>query len=282
VLGVKLQLPFWGLGKLWPHEVAYGTGYGIRTTESALQHLASTNWLERANPWIWLRNGLRFEPSISLNNPKHLTSIRANLKDVPALPILAAFLAHYPELDDGSFGPFSPTVPGTLSDTVPDTLHRTQSRNRNRKQEQEITTQVGVFDDETGSKIEPGGPDTARCLFAAWEAVLGGAHPHTLTTRRRKVLLSLWKEQLRKLEQPMATFQALLKSVKMSEYHMGTRAYQMPESLFRNPERRERWVDIAVNGTGLEGLAAADRKALQRRANLSNLDLGGQEQRKQP
>ena len=36
-------------------------------------------------------------------------------------------------------------------------------------------------------------------------------------------------------------FRGILKAVKASEHHMKERAWQMPESLFRNEERRERW-----------------------------------------
>ena len=36
-------------------------------------------------------------------------------------------------------------------------------------------------------------------------------------------------------------FKGILKAVKSSEHHMKERAWQLPESLFRNEERRERW-----------------------------------------
>ena len=72
-------------------------------------------------------------------------------------------------------------------------------------------------------------------------------HPR-LTSKRRSVLMSLYNEQLTKQNgtDPMALFRKVLKAVKGSSHHMGTRAYHLPESLFRNEERRESWTHRAL------------------------------------
>ena len=78
-----------------------------------------------------------------------------------------------------------------------------------------------------------------------WEVYLDemcnsrGKQP-SLTAKRQKILELLYKEQL-DTESYQEQFRGILKAVKGSEHHMKERAYQMPESLFRNEERRERW-----------------------------------------
>jgi hypothetical protein len=47
----------------------------------------------------------------------------------------------------------------------------------------------------------------------------------------------------------LALFRSILRAVKRSEWHMSNRAYQMPESLFLSPERRDRWTQEATHPT---------------------------------
>lgn len=84
-------------------------------------------------------------------------------------------------------------------------------------------------------------------IWEAYQAELDG-RSLKLTTGRKRALERLKREQLDQHTDPMALFRAILAAVKASGHHMGNRAYQMPESLFLNEERRERWA-----------LAGADR-----------------------
>lgn len=85
-------------------------------------------------------------------------------------------------------------------------------------------------------------------LWGVWLEELGGDPPHPrLTTKRRQKLRDLYREQLRKAPDPVALFRDVLRAVKRSEHHMSKRAYQMPDSLFRNEERRDTWVQAALN-----------------------------------
>lgn len=72
------------------------------------------------------------------------------------------------------------------------------------------------------------------------EELGGTGKKPTLTAKRKQVLSLLFDEQLG--EGYQEEFRGILRAVKASDHHMKERAYQMPESLFRNEERRERWM----------------------------------------
>ena len=88
----------------------------------------------------------------------------------------------------------------------------------------------------------------ANALWDIWLEELSPKPPHPkLTNSRQSVLVSLYNEQLSSNgSDPLVLFRRVLKAVKRSPHHMKTRAYQLPESLFRNEERREQWVHRAV------------------------------------
>ena len=80
-------------------------------------------------------------------------------------------------------------------------------------------------------------------LWSVFLEELGGASPQPrLTTERKKKLSALYREQLQQEQDAYASFRDVLLTVKQSEFHMSNRKYQMPESLFRNAERRDNWV----------------------------------------
>lgn len=78
------------------------TGLASRALEEALKELERTPSAER--PWIvrdasviWIRNGLRFDPNLSVGNDNHIVAVR---RTVAALPqrsaVVQQFLAYYP------------------------------------------------------------------------------------------------------------------------------------------------------------------------------------------
>ena len=85
-------------------------------------------------------------------------------------------------------------------------------------------------------------------LWAVWLDELSPKPPHPrLTSKRESVLMALHTEQLSgNGTDPLALFRRVLKTVKDSSHHMGTRAYHLPESLFRTVERRESWTHRAL------------------------------------
>ena len=88
----------------------------------------------------------------------------------------------------------------------------------------------------------------ANALWAVWLDELSPKPPHPrLTDTRKSVLVSLYDEQLSSNgSDPLVLFRKVLKAVKRSGHHMKTRAYQLPESLFRTVERREQWTHRAL------------------------------------
>lgn len=85
-------------------------------------------------------------------------------------------------------------------------------------------------------------------LWAVWLDELSPKPPHPrLTSKRESVLMALHTEQLSSDgTDPLALFRKVLKTVKDSPHHMATRAYHLPESLFRTVERRESWTHRAL------------------------------------
>ena len=94
--------------------------------------------------------------------------------------------------------------------------------------------------------------DTVSDLWPVFVEEMDGDR---LTRTRRKKLAALHREQLASEPDPVESFRRVLRAVKASEHHMSERAYQMPESLFRNEERRERWAEKArTNGAPADPL----------------------------
>lgn len=85
-------------------------------------------------------------------------------------------------------------------------------------------------------------------LWAIWLEELSPKPPHPrLTSKRESVLMALYTEQLSSNgTDPLVLFRKVMKAVKGSSHHMSTRAYQLPESLFRSEERRESWTHRAL------------------------------------
>ena len=84
-------------------------------------------------------------------------------------------------------------------------------------------------------------PEVDR-LWEIWLDELSPKKPHPKLTKKRKQILSaLYEEQLSDADSSEDLFRGILRAVKASPHHMGTRAYQLPESLFRSEERRESW-----------------------------------------
>ena len=85
-------------------------------------------------------------------------------------------------------------------------------------------------------------------LWEVWLEELSPKPPHPkLTSKRRTALMSLYTEQLSSNgTDPLVLFRRVLRAVKSSSHHMATRAYQLPESLFKSEERRESWTHKAL------------------------------------
>jgi len=84
-------------------------------------------------------------------------------------------------------------------------------------------------------------------ITALWEVYLEelgnkSGRQFKLTDTRRKLLRSLWTEHLADSENPLDLFRSVCKALKASPWHSQRKAWCLPESFLRNPERRERWI----------------------------------------
>jgi DNA-binding transcriptional ArsR family regulator len=75
-------------------------------------------------------------------------------------------------------------------------------------------------------------------LWDAFVETMDGSSLKLTDTRQQK-LAELFDEHLNAEPDPLALFRAILAAVKADDFRMKTRAYHMPESLFKNAERRE-------------------------------------------
>jgi len=101
---------------------------------------------------------------------------------------------------------------------------------------------------KTKKAKDPATKQRADALWAVYLEELSPKPPHPrLTSKRASVLMALYTEQLSSNgTDPLVLFRKVLKAVKGSSHHMGTRAYHLPESLFRSEERRESWTHRAL------------------------------------
>ena len=101
---LKLRLGASGIAHLLAHQHQLGqvTGMSRASVDRAKQELRP-HWLLWEGDILWLRNGLRWEPKISLVNANHRKGVMNHLSGLPVQPIVRAFCEYY-ELDDVTGG----------------------------------------------------------------------------------------------------------------------------------------------------------------------------------
>lgn len=80
--------------------VASQTGLAELEVEQALQELEtrpspSKAFIHRDGPVLWITRGLQFDPSLRLDNPKHLISLLRSVTALPNVPMVATFCQYY-------------------------------------------------------------------------------------------------------------------------------------------------------------------------------------------
>jgi DNA-binding transcriptional regulator PaaX len=104
----------------------------------------------------------------------------------------------------------------------------------------------------------------AAALWSVYVEEMSGQQL-TLTSQRAKLLAALHSEQLVRDSNPTEAFRRILKAVKASDHHMSNRDYVMVESLFRSPERRERWAERGrTNKPSKDPLLMSSAELMQR------------------
>ena len=105
---------------------------------------------------------------------------------------------------------------------------------------------------------------SATEMWTVWLEELGGKPPHPKLTDDRKTKLGLlWDEQLCGQDTPLACFRSILRAIKASGFHMSKRAFQLPESTFKNENSRDKWaIEARSNGRARgHNMTAAEVKA---------------------
>jgi len=113
------------------------TGYDMDTIRDAIENLSEWDWVSHRDGIMWVRNQLKFDPSISLDNENHVSAIKKILEEIPECELKSNFLSYYnlKISGDGIPDPIpDPTTDG-MGDGIPDPGTGTGTGIRNRKQE---------------------------------------------------------------------------------------------------------------------------------------------------
>lgn len=98
---LKMQLGPSGLGTItaW-HAVLEGqTGLTPDRLQAAMKELVEEGWLRVQDNIFWIVNGLRYDPSITLSNDNHASSVQDHLRGLPKREIVNAFAEDHEELE---------------------------------------------------------------------------------------------------------------------------------------------------------------------------------------
>ena len=93
------------------------TGLSAARVRKALAELVATNWIEIEGPVLWIKNGLRYDPSINLTNRKHLKGVLGQIRSLPKLDIVLRFCIYY-DLGKPFESPSNGSVSGSGSGSV--------------------------------------------------------------------------------------------------------------------------------------------------------------------
>lgn len=152
--------------RYYPEMLVKQTGLTARQVECALQELEHDNWIVREGVILWVRNGLRYDPSLTLANPKHRASVEKALKGLPKLNIVLRFCDYYkigyPFDRDSVHGLLNPNPSPkteseseadltTLSGSVPDAASVNSNGHPRREQAHEI---LAWLNDKAGTRFE--------------------------------------------------------------------------------------------------------------------------------
>jgi hypothetical protein len=71
------------------------TGLEANLVEKGLAQLESARWVQRERNVVWMVDGLKHDPHLTLTNANHRSQIAGHLNGLPRLAIIDAFRAHY-------------------------------------------------------------------------------------------------------------------------------------------------------------------------------------------
>lgn len=126
LIAVKLSLGPSGIGVLSTDLLMRRSKLsGLEDFAAARDELIATGWIQVERHVWWLRNGLRFEPTMSLENDNHRKSIERHLLGLPKLAIVNRMAAYYglpepfPTLNGNGYRMASPMGSERVPDPMP-------------------------------------------------------------------------------------------------------------------------------------------------------------------
>lgn len=86
-----------GIFRFYPEVLAKQTGLDLKHLLGAIFELQEADWarMDGASNVLWIVNGLRYDPQVSLDNIRQRAAILNQLRSLPRTPLLGAFLEHY-------------------------------------------------------------------------------------------------------------------------------------------------------------------------------------------
>lgn len=172
-------------------------------------------------------------------------------------PVVGRLLAG--ALDDGAVVREENELLVTNWDTYQEPDRTAADRKRRQREKEEMSRRdnrdthrdpsLSMSTSGVGVAVKEGvqGEDPAIWMHELWQEVLGAGRVVKLTASRRAKYRAMHEEQLRDTPDPRTAWRAVLWAVTQSEHHMSQRDYQMPESILRNEERRDKWVERAMH-----------------------------------
>lgn len=71
------------------------TGYPLDTLSLPIAELEKDGWIEFDGVVVWVRNGLKYDPQVSLANPKHFENVIKVISGLPKSQIVLNFCKYY-------------------------------------------------------------------------------------------------------------------------------------------------------------------------------------------
>ncbi len=138
----------------YPEVLARQTGLPARHIERALKALEAAGWIQREGLIVWVVNGLRYDPSMKLADPKHRKAVTRSIASLPKLEIVLKFCDYY-EITR----PFDGASKTKTTSALPKTEYRVpNTEDRVPKTEYRIPN-------EAGAPAETAGPAPAPSLI---------------------------------------------------------------------------------------------------------------------
>jgi hypothetical protein len=81
--------------RYYPELLMVQTGLRGAVLETSLQELERENWIYREGPILWIRNGLRHDPTMRLSDRKHRKAVERAVECLPRLSIVLRFCDYY-------------------------------------------------------------------------------------------------------------------------------------------------------------------------------------------